>query len=89
MYLGGFVGDKVKEREWIEEKVKDWVTAVEAVAEVYRFVPQSAYADMQRALQQEWTFVQRVVPNIEAFFKPLENSIQSKFFFGIIWRNCE
>ena len=66
MYLGGFVGDKVKEREWIEEKVKDWVTAVEAVAEVYRFVPQSAYADMQRALQQEWTFVQRVVPNIDA-----------------------
>ena len=68
MYLGGFVGDKVKEREWIEEKVKDWVTAVEAVAEVSRFVPQSAYAGMQRALQQEWTFVQRVVPNIEAFF---------------------
>ena len=60
--------------------MKDWVTAVEAVAEVYRFVPQSAYADIQRALQQEWKFVQRVVPNIEAFLKPLENSIQSKFF---------
>ena len=66
-YLGGFVGDKEKEREWIEEKVKDWVTVVEAVAEVARFAPQSAYAGMQRALQQEWTFVQRVVPNIDVF----------------------
>ena len=81
-YLGGFVGDKEKEREWIEEKVKDWVTAVEAVAEVARFAPQSAYADIQIALQQEWTFVQRVVPNIDVFFIPLESSIQSKFFWN-------
>ena len=57
-----------REREWIAKRVKDWVTVVEAVTEVSRFVPQSAYAGIQRALQQEWTFVQRVVPNIDAFF---------------------
>ena len=60
--------EREREREWIAKKVKDWVTALEAVAEVSRFVPQSAYAGMQRSLQQEWTFVQRVVPNIDAFF---------------------
>ena len=57
-----------REREWIAKRVKDWVTVVEAVTEVSRFVPQSASTGMQRALQQEWTFVQRVVPNIDAFF---------------------
>ena len=58
---------KRREREWTEKKLKDWVTEVEAVAEVARFVPQSAYAGMQRSLPQEWTFVQRVVPNIDTF----------------------
>ena len=60
--------------------MKDYINVVEVVAEVSRFVPQSTYAGMQRTLQQEWTFVQRVVPNIDAFFKPLESSIQSKLF---------
>ena len=51
-YLGGFVGDTEKEREWIEEKMKEWVKAVEAVAEVSKYVPQSAYAGMQRAFSR-------------------------------------
>ena len=69
-----------RKRELIEAKVKDWVTVVEAAAEVLRFVPQSSYADIQRSLQQQLTFVQRVVSNIDAFLNPLERSIQSKLY---------
>ena len=36
--LGQRKGEREKEREWIAKKVKDWVTALEAVVEVSRFV---------------------------------------------------
>ena len=53
---------------------------VESVAELTKYAPQSAYAGMQRALQQEWIFVQRVVPNIGTLFSNLETSITKSFF---------
>ena len=59
--------------------------AVEPVAELTKYTPQSAYAGMQRALQQECFFVQRVVPNIGILFKQLEVSID-KSFLSILWR---
>ena len=63
-YLGSFMGNKKLETEWLVSKIDDWIEAVGQVAEIAKYVTQSAYAGMQRALQQEWTFVQRVVPNI-------------------------
>ena len=68
------------ETDWIEGKIKDWILAVESVAELTKYASQSAYAGMQRALQQEWIFVQRRVPNISSFFKKLEVSIKQSFF---------
>lgn len=82
-YLEGFVGDTQMERKWIEEKKENLITTVEAVAEVLSYVPQLAYACIQRAFQQEWSFIQRVVPNIDTYFKHFESSIQSKFFLKL------
>ena len=65
-YLGGFVGDRDKEEAWIREQAATWGLAVKAVGEAGKYFPQSVYAGMQRSLQQEWTFVQRVVPEIGA-----------------------
>ena len=39
---------------------------------------------MQRALQHEWTFIQRAVPCESAAFKPLESAIQSHFLPSLI-----
>ena len=36
--------------EWLVLKIQDWIEAVEQVAEMEKFVPQSAYAGMRRAL---------------------------------------
>ena len=61
-YLGSYIGGKERQTEWVEKKTSDWIKAVENLAEVDVYVPQSVYAGMQRALQQEWTFMQRVIP---------------------------
>ena len=45
-----------------------------------KFVPQSAYAEIIRTVQQQWTFIQRVIPNIANLFSSLEKSILTYFY---------
>ena len=59
-YLGGFVGERAAEVRSIQEKVEGWAEFVRSLAGVARKHPQSAYAGLQKSLQQEWAFVQRV-----------------------------
>ena len=41
--------------------------------------PQSAYAGLQKPLQQEWAFMQRVTPGISNAFGPVEEEIAKAF----------
>ena len=63
-YLGGFIGDREAEERWLGEKSTGWAESVEILAGVSRKHPQSAYAGLQKSLQQEWAFVQRVILGI-------------------------
>ena len=53
-YLDSFIGEKVLETEWVKEKIESLGDVVESVVEMSKYVPQSVYVGMQRALQQEW-----------------------------------
>ena len=57
-YLGGFVGERGAERQWVKTKVEGWAESVKTLDGVARKHPQSAYASLQKSLQQEWEFVQ-------------------------------
>ena len=52
-YLGRFVGEREAEVIWIQEKVEGWEESVQTLAGVACKHPQSAYAGLQRPLQQE------------------------------------
>ena len=47
------------------------------------YVPHAAFAGIQREFQQEWTFVQRVVPNIGPLFTKLEDTILNLLFYKL------
>jgi hypothetical protein len=64
-YLGGFIGESSAQDEWLDRKIQHWSQAVTSLAAAAVKFPQSAYSGLQRSLQQEWQFVQRVVRNIE------------------------
>ena len=78
-YLGGFVGEREAERCWVQTKVEGWAVLVKTLAEVARKHPQSAYAGLQKSLQQEWAFVQRVNPGIGNAFRPVVEEIAKAF----------
>ena len=63
-YLRGFIGDREADERWMGDKITGWEKSVETLSRVSCKHPQSAYAVLQKSLQQEWSFVQRVTPGI-------------------------
>ena len=78
-YLGGYIGDGEAERSWLKTKIKGWTESMTILAGVARKHPQSAYAGLQKPLQQEWAFVQRVTPGVRDSFGPVEEALKETF----------
>ena len=75
-YLGGFIGEGEAEKNWLAWKVAGWADSVETLAGFSRKHSQSAYAGLQKSLQQEWEFVQQVTPGIDDAFGPVEKAMR-------------
>ena len=52
-YLGGYIADIEAERSWLKAKIKGWAESVAILAGFAQNHPQSAYAGLQKSLQQE------------------------------------
>jgi hypothetical protein len=79
-YLGGFVGDSASRKEYVSSKISTWVQTVGQLSMVAsEKYSHSAYTGYTKSLQHQWTFLQRVVPNIDDMFQPLEDMINSSF----------
>jgi hypothetical protein len=85
-YLGGFIGEAAAQKTWLEAKTKDWAEAVSELAMVAERYPQAAYAGLQKSLQQEWQFLQRVTHGLGDEFSAIEQTLTSEFLpalFGV------
>ena len=58
---------------------RGWSELVKVLAEFAHKHPQSAYAGLQKSLQQEWAFVQRVTPGVGESFGPVEKALREIF----------
>jgi hypothetical protein len=70
----------------LEAKTKDWAEAVSELAMVAERYPQAAYAGLQKSLQQEWQFLQRVTHGLGDEFSAIEQTLTSEFLpalFGV------
>eukprot|EP00978_Attheya_sp_CCMP212_P047373 scaffold421334_cov62-Attheya_sp.AAC.4 len=78
-YLGDFVGARAEMKEWIGEKADEWTAGIKAIAKVAPQFLQTAYAGIQKSLQQEWQFVQRVIDGIGGKFSEVEAALMEVF----------
>ena len=53
IYPGGFIGESKAEKRWLVGKVTGWADSVETLAGVSCKHPKSAYAGLQKSLEQE------------------------------------
>jgi hypothetical protein len=77
--LGGFIGEEEALNEWLGEKTKFWTEAVTDLTSVTQAFPQAAYSGLQKSLQQEWQFVQRVTKGIGPEFAAVEQTLAKTF----------
>ena len=82
-YLGGFIGDADAERGWLWDKIRGWTESVKLLAGVAHKHPQSAYAGLQKSLQQEWDFFQRVTPGVGDACGPVEEALRDIFVLAL------
>ena len=78
-YLGGFVRDRADGDSCLEEKVQGWTESAKTLLGVACKHLQSAYAGLQKSLQQEWSFMQRINPDIGDALDPAEQALQEAF----------
>jgi hypothetical protein len=78
-YLGGFIGEDEALRAWLRVKTEAWEEAVSDLASVAPNFPQTAYSGLQKSLQQEWQFVQRVTKGIGPEFQNVELALSRTF----------
>ena len=74
---------------WIDKKVDRWVKGVKAFGHNIKRYPQSAYAGLTKSLQQEWMYVQRVVPGVRERFAPIEKAIVEDFLLVLLGQLVE
>ena len=74
-YFGGFVGTNVVQDFWLGEKVDVWRALGTTLAGVARRHLQTAYAGLQKSLQQEWAFVKCATPDIGMDFQVVEDTL--------------
>ena len=65
------------------KKIQGWKELVAILAGVALKHPQSAYAGLQKSLQQELAFVQRVTPGVGAAFGPVEEALREVFVLAL------
>ena len=65
------------------KKVQGWTESVKTLWGVARNHPQSSNAGLNKSLQQEWSFVQRVTPNIGYAFGPMEQVLRDAFILDL------
>jgi hypothetical protein len=85
-YLGGYIGDSAAQQTWIEKKTKAWADSVTELAMVAARFPQAAYAGLQKSLQQEWQFLQRVTDGLGLEFSAIALAMHYDFLpalFGV------
>ena len=78
-YLGGVYGDAAEKEEWVKKKVEKWVDSVKTLGKCAYTQPQAAYAGFVLSLQNEWTYLSRIVPNVGPLLAPIEVAIREYF----------
>ena len=74
--MGGYIGDREATGSWLVAKIKGWMESVAILAGVAQKHPQSAYAGLQKSLQQEWEFLQPVTPGVGNAFGLAEMALK-------------
>jgi hypothetical protein len=88
-YLGGFIGEEDNQDEWLEELTEKWTSAIGELVLAAKLYPQFAYCGLNKSLQQEWHFIQRVCEGISGSFTGVKEALVTEFLPALFGESVE
>uniref|UniRef100_A0A8D8Z6P9 Uncharacterized protein n=1 Tax=Cacopsylla melanoneura TaxID=428564 RepID=A0A8D8Z6P9_9HEMI len=88
-FLGSFVGNNNLKKEFVQEKVQEWVHCIQKLSSAAKLYPQAAHAVMSKSLQFEWSFIQRVIQTDDLIYAPIKEAIHNEFFPQLLGRRTD
>ena len=75
LYLGGYIRDDVSKGDWLKKGTKKWERDIHVIRKMIDKYPQESYTVVDRVIQSEWIFLQRVKKDtVQAFTGKEKNS---------------
>ena len=87
-HLGAAIGTQTFIERYVEQKVSEWVSAVERLSSIAHTQPHAADASFTHGLMSKWTYLTRAIPNIGDLLSPLEDVIRQKFLTSLTGQNA-
>ena len=82
--LGADIETEELKKEYVGEKVTEWVREVNILSNMAKTEPHAAYSAYTHGLQHRWNFVMRTIPDISSLLTLLENSIKTTFLPALL-----
>ena len=78
-HLGAAIGTPSYVHQYVSDKVQQWATELEKLADIAKTQPHAAYAAFTHSLSSRWSFITRTIPDISNLLQQLEDTLQQKF----------
>ena len=85
-HMGAVIGSPEFKEKYISEKVTKWVEDVNELSRIAKDEPQAAYSCYINAISRRWSYFQRTIPGISAYFQPLEDEIFNNLIPALVGR---
>ncbi len=84
-YLGSALGSQKYTEEFVNSKVKQWITEVQNLSNIAKSQPHAAFTAFTHGLEVNWSYISHTIPNISNLLRPLENAILFRFPAVYYW----
>ena len=85
-YLRGYIGDNESKRNWLKDRTLTWEKNIGTIIKTAGKYTHEIYSTVVRAIQSEWTFLQRMNWDTGDAFSGVKKMIQGTYlprlFFG-------
>ena len=83
-HLGAALGSQDFKKEYISEKIEQWMKEIEKLEEIAESQPQAAYSAYVHGYQHKFRYFLRTIADIREELKPLDELITNKLIPSII-----
>ena len=87
-HLGAAIGSREYVKEYVNDKVTNWISKITKLAEFAVTQPQASYAAYTFRLKHRWTYFLITLPDIQDLLEPLESAISLFLIPAITDRQC-